>query len=261
MTRLRQDLINEYHVSNINVMMQNSDTLGISFINTPYNTLGHDEKEREAYGIALFAKNHYAQINKINRIWVAYVAQKNYIIFQYTEGLSTFVFDKSRLSTPIPYLKDANVREGAIAAYDSRRNQTDVYFDKNLQLYGTLQKGLMLVPHFFIPGNKVVAPKTVILDFASYSDKETFSDNHQLQIFVDDQKLFSGDAQLTSTGREKDGTVNEFLSQQIPYGMFVKLVNGQKVKIVLGPKEIELNEQHLSALRSLKKCVDASRCE
>ena len=205
LTKLRQDLMKELRVSNINVTVQNYDTLGISLINSPYNNLSHEEKEDAAHSIALFAKNHYAQIDKINRIWVSYVAQKDYIIFQYTDGLATFVFDKSRLNAP-PALTEANVREGAIAAYDSRRNQTDVYFDKNLQLYGTLQKGLMLVPHFSVTGERVVAPKTVILDFASYSDKKIFSDNHQLQIFVDNQKIFSGDAQVTSTGTEPDGT-------------------------------------------------------
>jgi hypothetical protein len=265
LSALRGDLIKEYKVQDVNVTVQGSNVLGISFINSSFNKLGEQERENKAREIALFAKNHYPAIKSIDRIWVSFVIAKNYIVFHYSNSLATYVFEKSSLAPTAASGNDE--QQGVVtASYNSTSNQTSVYLNNNLQVYREGGNGIMLFPNFNIPGDnvsapRIVTPKSVVLDFSTYGDKRMFTDNPKLVIYVDNQKIFSGTARTTRVlGSNAERSVNEFLSQEISYNQFSQLVNGKQAKFILGEKELELTPSHLQELRALKRCAEELRC-
>ena len=262
---LRRDLIKEYKVRDINVVIRNSRLLRISFVNSSFNNLKEEERANKAHEIALFAEQHYASINSIEAIWVSFVTAKYYVIFRYSSSLGSYVFDKRMLK---PDLITAGPQQQGVvmASYNPASNETSVYLKKNLEVYSDPRSGIMLLPHFTIPGDNVSAPKaitpeSVTLDFTTFSENRMFSENSRLVIYVDDRITFSGSAQLTKTlGEDADKSVNEFLSPEISYEQFLQLAGGQRVKFVLGTKTFELTAEHLAALRSMKSCVDELKC-
>jgi hypothetical protein len=262
LSALRSDLMREYKANDVNVVVQNSNVLGISFVNSSFNNLGAQEREKKAREIALFAKSHYQAINSIDKIWVSFLVVKNYIVFHYTNGLGTYVYDKRSLTSP-----DGRTQGTVTASYNSTSNETNVYLNNNLQVYGNDRNGIMLFPHFVIPGDnvsapKVVIPKSVLLDFSTYSDKRMFPNNPKLIISVDEQKIFSGNAKTTKVlGSDAETSVNEFLSQEVTYAQFVQLTNGSDVRFTLGAKEFKLTRSQLEALRAMRRCVEELRCE
>jgi hypothetical protein len=105
---LRDQLIQTYHEDDVNIVIQNGNALGISFINSAFNDLpSKDAKEAKAREIAQFVKAHYARIDRIDTVWVSFVIHKNYfMVFNYTNSLDTFFFEKNELdlSSSIPRL-------------------------------------------------------------------------------------------------------------------------------------------------------------
>ena len=53
---LRDNLVREYKQEEINVVIQNSRVLGVTFFNSSFNSLSEQERARKAREIALFAK-------------------------------------------------------------------------------------------------------------------------------------------------------------------------------------------------------------
>jgi hypothetical protein len=265
LSALRNELIKEYKENDINVTVQNSSVLGISFINSSFNNLGEQEREKKAREIALFAKNHYPSIDSIDKIWVSFVASKNYIIIQYSNGLGTYVFDKRSLTNTLSGTSDS---QGIVAtSYDPGTNRTQIYLSNNLQVYSDSQGGIMLSPQFIILGNNVAAPRVTIpqsvtLNFSTNSRKRMFPDNPPLIIYMDGHKTFSSNARTTNVlGGDAEKSVNEFLSQEISYAQFVQLTKAGEVKFNLGAKEFKLTKSHIYALLAMRKCVEELRCE
>ncbi len=270
LAKLRNDLMNEYKVQgDVNVTVQNSTVLGISFINSAFNKLSESERETKAREIAYFAKNHYASINFIDRIWVSFVVYKNYIIFQHTNNLNTYFFDKRELIAA-DYIRERRAKGFVATSYEPTSNTTSVYLNENLQLYsegrGDRTGGIMLFPHFAVTGDnvsapRVIVPKAVSLDFSTYGPKRMFPDNPPLVIYVDNQKIFSGIARTNKVlGDDTEKSVNEFLSADLPYEKFLQVSDGKRVKFVLGTKELQLTPKHLEAFRALRRCVEELKC-
>ena len=95
---LRKALTEKYNEPDVSVVIQNMNTLGVSFVNSAFNNLEKQEKAKRAQEIAIFIKKSYASIDQIKTIWVAFVIHKSYFIFiQYNNALDTFFFDKNRL--------------------------------------------------------------------------------------------------------------------------------------------------------------------
>jgi hypothetical protein len=265
LSTLRNELIKEYKENDINVTVQNSNVLGVSFINSSFNKLGEQEREKKAREIALFAKNHYPSIDSIEKIWVSFVISKNYIIVQYSNGLATYVFDKRNLTPGTSGVSDSQAIVATL--YDPGNNRTNVFLNNNLQVYSDDRSGVMLSPQLTISGDnvsapKIVVPKSVTLDFSTYSEKRIFPDNPQLVIYVDGQKIYSGNARTTKVlGSEAEKSVNEFLSQEISYAQFVQITKAAEVRFNLGAKELKLTRAHIGALRAMKRCVEELRCK
>jgi hypothetical protein len=75
LSALRDELIREYKHEDINVVIQNSNVLGITFSNSSFNDLSEQDRARKAREIDLFAKKHYISIDSIDTIWVSFYIQ------------------------------------------------------------------------------------------------------------------------------------------------------------------------------------------
>ncbi len=257
---LRGKLIKQYGHEDISVVILNSNILSVSLVNSPFNELGEFDRQKKAQAIAVFVSNNFGPMNKVESVLVSFVTSETYIfIFQHDEG-RTYQFDKNYLLNAGVLVKPAEAFVRARASYLEAQNKTVVDVN-NLQLYGDLNKGLILVPSFTVQGKKIVRPEWVDLEFASYEDRRTFASNRRIAIVVDNKSVDSGNARFISTGKTAEGYVSEFLSHSITYEQFLQVVNGQEVELKLGPKVIRLTPEHLRLLRELKACVDASNCQ
>lgn len=142
----------------------------------------------------------------------------------------------------------------ATATYFPKSNQIAVQ-TPYLQLYGTIDDGLIMIPNFTSQGKKVVAPPAVEFEFISYARRKTFAVNRKLLIYVNKELVFSAIPQMSSSGKSLNGTVTEVMTQKIPYEQFLKLLNGQDVKLRLGAREIQLMADQLDMLHDLQKCI------
>ena len=262
---LRAELIRQYKEQDINVVIQNANVLGITFVNSSFNKLGDLEREIKAHEIALFVKDRLRPVNTIDTIWVAFVVSSSFVVFHFSNNISTHVFETKDLKPADP----GNTAKGqgeAVASYLQETNETSVYLKKSLQLHHSAGNNVMLLPHFVIPANGVAAPRlavpdSVVLEFTASSDRRMFQDNTQLIIHVDGRKVFSGKAKLTNViGSNEEKSVNEFLSQSISYSQFLQLANGKKGRIDLGAKQFELTTEQLRALQDMQKCVEGPNC-
>jgi hypothetical protein len=263
---LRAALIREYGHQGINVVVQDGNTLGVSFVNSPFNGSGEAERSRKAQEVARFAEANYASAGKIDRIWVAFARSRTYFyVFHTGEVVSVFLFEKGRIEAgdllggPGKLLSGLSGAAKAAASYSKPRDETTVTVNY-LQLYGDAKDGLMLIALFTVPGDRVVAPETVTLEFSSYSARGLFSRDRRITISADGEALASGNARLKSSGRGADGVAAEFLSYDISYRQLLKMVEGREVEISLGPQRVELTPEQLQSLRGMKECVDSHAC-
>ena len=256
---LQGKLIHEFRHRDIYVVIQNPNDLVVSLVNSRFNELDENKKKDKAEEIAVFVNNNFGPIKKVERVLISFVTSETYVfIFQYSQS-RTFQFDKKYLVNAGMVNKPAENVIKANAIYSEPQNTTTVLVN-NLLLDGDLSEGLILIPSFIIRGKKIVAPESVILEFASYDKRKMFADNRNVTILVDGKAVAKGAARLVSSGVTADGKVSEFLTYELTYEQFLQLINGQEVQLNLGPKEIKLKAKHLRLLRQMKECVDASKC-
>jgi hypothetical protein len=261
---LRAELMREYNVEDINVVIQNANVLGISVINSAFNDLSEQEKERKAQEIAFFAKNHYKSIQSVDRIWVAFLASNTFIFFHFNQTMGVFSFETMSLTSADP--KDvAQPDTDAVASYNPDLNVIDVYLKKNLQLFEGADNSVTLFPHFALPcvgtAPRRPVPENVTLDVSTSANKRMFQHNPQLVIFASGRTVFSGQAKATEVmGSTAENSVNEFFSYEISYTQFLELTDSEKVNIALGARKFDLTPAQLEELRSMRKAIDEISC-
>lgn len=256
---LQRELIKQYGHQDIEVVHE-FNSLGVTFVNSRYGEMPDEYRGSLAQDVGVFVTNHYAPINKVNTVWVTFVDSETYLfVFNYSEA-SSYQFDKNSLVNEGLVLKPAEEVVRAKSSYSEQQDATTVLVN-NLQLYGDLNKGLVLIPSFIIRGKKFVPPEGVELEFASYDDGRVFARGRDVSITVDKKLVHSGTARLVSTGKTAEGYVSEFLSHRISYVEFLQIISGRDVELKLGPKAIKLTPEHLRLLRQMKECVDAAGCK
>jgi len=93
---LRDQLIKQYHQQNVEVTLTNGNVLDIGFINSEFNALGAEQKEAKAREIAIFAKGHYASIEGIDTVRIAFVTRNSYVVIN-LESADKYDFRKSEV--------------------------------------------------------------------------------------------------------------------------------------------------------------------
>jgi hypothetical protein len=97
-------------------------------------------------------------------------------------------------------------------------------------------------------------PKSVGVDFASYSEKSLFPGEPKI-LFIADGKVIFETAEQFSTSKNQDGLFSEFLLMEVPYPAFRRLTNGKKLTFRLGDYEYKLTEEQVEALREMTEYV------
>lgn len=256
--QLREQLIKEYKQKDPSLSLLNFNVLKISFINSAFNELGVQQQSEKARQIALFAKEHYSSINRVDEIWVSFVVYRNYIVFHYTDSLATYRFSKSELGTTT--VSNTGPKGAIVVSDNNLSNRREVYLAKNLEVYRSAQGAIMLFVHCSIDGNQMKLPAKVAFEFASNSQKKIFTNNPTLNISAGNQTLFAGNAQLSDT-MGTEGSITQYVSAEIPYSRFAKLTEGDNVTIRLGPTRFELKEDQRRILKEMKRCIEETKCD
>lgn len=115
------------------------------------------------------------------------------------------------------------------------------------------------IASFTYPGRTLKAqPKKVLLSLISTSLDWKYTDFRELTAVVDGKRLELGPLEQVpsftvsaSANPNSDDYISERIAIALPYGTFLRIANGTKVRIRMGPREFKLEPKHLEALRYL----------
>jgi hypothetical protein len=267
---LQKSLQRRYQ-EDVRVTLGNSVYISVMFINSPLNDDNEKKRFERAQDAARFVSQNFADISSINQIWISFVAAKRqFVFYQENRVVNWFGFD--RMGTPLREENSDKPRANStftsgddpratVITFTASSNQSDVSITR-IQLEGTMQKGIALVPHFIVTGDarpsgrKVSPPQIVDLDIASYSDKPLFDDHTSIQIVCDGEVV--ADGQLVLRPTQDSGTemaIAQFLSARISFRVFRRMANAQRVNIKLGSKRFELSPDDIEALSRMASYV------
>jgi hypothetical protein len=264
-SRLQGELAKEYGEKSVNVNLNNSTSLIVTFINSPLNAKSSQDRAKRAGETAAFVSSRYPSIDKIDDIWVGFIRQETrFIVVHYSESLEFFGFDKkARPLITNPEGLPATAPDNSlrpVAIYSQASNETEVRIT-SLQLAGDLKLGLSMVPHFTVPGDatgvrrSAAPPQSVSFDFASYSEKSLFPGEPKIIFLADRKTVFETSAQFSTSKNPDDGVFFESLYLQVPDPAFRRLTTGKKLTFKLGENEYELTDEQVQALRHMTEYI------
>ena len=166
-----------------------------------------------------------------------------------------------------PALPRVFAHDGKIeTSYDEVKDTTTVRLDP-MQVYGESlvssnyvgDDGARFYASFTYPGRTSSAPpKRVLITLISTSEDWKYKDSLELTALVDGEHLKIGPlehAPSFAVRAPADSISADSVSQEIaislPYKTFLRIANGKKVRLRMGPREFKLEENHLEALRDL----------
>jgi len=101
-------------------------------------------------------------------------------------------------------------------------------------------------------------PERVLLSLISTSQDWKYTDFRKLTALVDGKRVKLGPLEYVpsfTVNAAANSNSDDYISQEIaislPYKTFVRIANGKQVQIRMGPREFELEKNHLEALRNL----------
>ena len=150
----------------------------------------------------------------------------------------------------------------AVADHYADTWQIVVHTTHDLTLVKKDGRTLTLSPSFYVNGDTIVPPRNVTLRFRSDSpaSKRFYADVCELEIMAEGAD-FQAVLEVSHGQLWKDGKAFvEFMAQDIPYNVFVKLVASKRVTFKVGDEEIALTEEQLSALRDMQRCIQDGMC-
>ncbi len=93
---LQKQLVAEYGVSNIVIGLQDGDTLEVTVVDGVSSDLARTRKTEQAREIAEFVCQHYASMDRVDRVWVALELREEGFLAD-TIGSATFAFERGEL--------------------------------------------------------------------------------------------------------------------------------------------------------------------
>ena len=94
-------------------------------------------------------------------------------------------------------------------------------------------------------------PKRVLFSLISTAIEWKYTDFRNLTAVVDGKRLKLGALEYLPSFTVSDHHVSQEIAISLPYQTFLRIANGKKVQIRMGPKEFKLEKNHLEALRDL----------
>lgn len=151
--------------------------------------------------------------------------------------------------------------------YWKASDQLDVYLTRELLLVRRYNHTLLLSPSFTTKAAPPERPRSVRLNFTSFSHEQTYDKNSPFVITADGVALWGygshgpGDATLMYTNvlysavLAGDKQVVETVGHEIPYDVFDQLVRARRVVFELGPDSFALTAEQLGALRDMRRFI------
>lgn len=261
-SKLHTAIVKEFGEKEVGVNLNNDTVLTVSFVNSPLNDRGPDERAQRAEQTAVFVKDHFQSIARIETIWVVFVRSETRFVFVHSsETISVFPFDKHGQPFRPPEDDDPDssaLDQGLSAVYSPDLDQTDLMIT-GLQLQGKQNQGLTMSVYCTLRGDatgvkRADPPKAVDVDLASYSEKSLFPGEPKIQFIADGKVVFTTAKQF-STSKNMDGLFSESVSVAVPYAAFRRLAAGKKLTLKLGEFEYNFTEEQVESVRRIKEYI------
>ena len=260
LTMVRDELIKKFGEQDVNVRVntfQNRRSISVMYVNSPLNQKTTAERAKRAQETAQIVTQHYPSIKNVSEIWVGFMrVTTRLVVFHSSEMIEVLGFDNEGRA-----LSDHGVvpldPSTPVVRYLASQNKTDIS-SNGIQLEGTPEKGVTVVPHFSVTGdvNKIrpKPPNEVSLDFAAFSDKPKFPNLTKITFYVDNKMVYITEGQF-STSKIAGDMYSEFLYLKVPTSVFLKITSGNEVKIRLGKHEYTLTESQLLQIQQMADYV------
>jgi hypothetical protein len=178
------------------------------------------------------------------------------VVFHWSEMIEAHGFDNEARALPEPATAPPPGPMDPtqpVVRYLASQNKTDIS-SNGIQLEGTPEKGVLVVPHFSVAGdvNKITPkpPDEVALDFAAFSENPKFPNLTKI-IFLSDNKIVYRTEGQFSTSKIANNMYSEFLYLKVPTAAFLKLASGSIVKIKLNEHEYTLAQSQILQIQRI----------
>lgn len=260
LTKVQAELVKKFGETDVNLRVnsfQNRTSIAVTYINSPLNQRTTEDRAKRAQETAEIVKQHYPAIKNVSEIWVGFMrVTTRLVVFHQSEMLDAHGFDNEARALRKPGGAPVNPGQPMVRYLESQ-NQSEISIG-TIQLEGTPENGVTLVPHFLVEGNvnkiKPKPPAEVSLDFAVFSGKPKFPTAVKIVLFSDDQVVHQTEDQF-STSKIGNDLYSEFLYLKVPTKVFLKLTAGSTVKIRLNDHEYRLTEIQIRQLRGLSDFI------
>jgi hypothetical protein len=253
---VRAELIKKFGEEDVNLRsnsFQNRTSISVIYVNSPLNQKTTEERAKRAQESAEIVRQHYPAIKNVSEIWVGFMrVTTRLLVFHWSEMLEIRGFDNEAraLREPGTGPLDSGVPQ---VRYLASRNETEIS-SSGIQLEGTTEKGVLVVPHFSVEGDinktKPKPPGEVMLDFAAFSEKPKFPNVTKL-VFLSDNKIVYQTEDQFSTSKIAGDTYCEFLYLKMPTEAFLKFSTARTVTIKLNEHEYALTESQILQIQRM----------
>lgn len=242
---VRTELISKFGEQNVDIRLnnfQNLTSIAVVYTNSPLNQKSGEERAKRAQATAGIVRQLYPSIKNVSQIWIMFTrVTTRLVIFNYSEMLDSHGFDNQARALAGAAALDSS-QPGVY--YRASQNQTDIA-GGNIQLEGTPDMGVTMIPHFSVVGdvNKITPkpPDKVALDFAAFSEKPRFPNITTLGFYADEKIVYHTEVQF-STSKVSENLYSEFLYLEVSTAVFLKIASGSVIKIRLNEREYTLTE-------------------
>ena len=253
---VRAELIKKFGEEDVNVRIntfQNRTSISVMYVNSPLNQKTTEERAKRAQETAEIVRQHYPSIKTVSEIWVGFMrVTTRLMVFHWSEMIEVRGFDNEAraLRDPASAPLDSSQPE---VRYLASQNETEIS-SKGIQLEGTTEKGVIVLPHFSVAGDinktRPKAPAEVLLDFAAFSEQPKFPNVTKLVFLSDDKIVYQTEGQF-STSKIAGDTYCEFLYLKVPTVAFLKISSGRTVKIKLNKHEYTLTDSQILQIQRM----------
>lgn len=252
---VRAELIKKFGEQDVNVRVdtfQDLTRISVVYVNSLLNQKTAEERAKRAQETAEIVRQNYPSIKNVSEIWVGFMrVTTRLVVFHWNEMIDVVGFDNEARALRDHGEAPVDPSQPSVN-YLERQNKTDI--SGNIQLEGTPEKGVTVLPHFSVAGNvnktTPKAPDEVSLDFAAFSDKPKFPNITKIVFLVDNKVVYQTEGQF-STSKIAADMYSEFLYLKMPSAAFLKIASGNSVKIRLSEHEYTLTESNILQIQRM----------
>src|SRR4029079_10094586 len=154
---VRAELIKKFGEQDVNLhgnASRNFTSISVVYFNSPLNQKTTEERAKRAQETAEIVRRHYPSIKNVSEIWVGFMrVTTRLVVFHWSEMIDAHGFDNEARALREPATAPAPMDPTQpVVRYLASQNKTDISSD-GIQLEGTPEKGVTVVPHFSLAGD------------------------------------------------------------------------------------------------------------